>query len=124
MEKIWNADLLKQQRGAKKNEQRLQKQLNAALKRQRKLEKERMGQDAKFKKLHESLEDENSFRTALLSEEELNSLSNRIQNEPLQTNSGKKFWSDLIHIWQKTSEDTKIRNVRTEKFVIQIEEES
>lgn len=71
LEKAWSNDLLLQkkrlERRQKKREANLQKQLNAAIKRQKKLERERKIMDDKFKRLKK----EQELKSRLMSEEEL-----------------------------------------------------
>ena len=82
-EKTRKTNLLMQERREKterkmeeKRQKRLQKQLNAALKRQKKLERERKIQDAKFKKLRK----EQELKSRLLSDEEISSIIDNIDN--------------------------------------------
>ena len=73
--------LLLQEKRRKQEEKRLRKQLNAVIKRQKKLERERRIMENKFRKLKK----EQELKSRLLSTEELSSVVNSLRNHRLGT---------------------------------------
>ena len=96
LKRVWNDDLLLQERRAERRVVNLQKQLNAALKRQRRFEKVKKAMDNKFKKLKE----QQTLSARLLSDDERGLLKRRKYSQVLSSD-------ELREINKKLSDDKK-----------------
>ena len=94
------------QKNNQRKEKRLQKQLDAALKRQVRLERERRRQDGKFKKLRK----EQELSSRLLTPEEKLSLLGRVDTEPLSEQQRNEISQKL-----KGDRDERIRRKAVEE---------